>query len=37
VGHGTTVYYIGRNGSLKAFGRWDDAPATMARTLKELG
>ncbi len=37
VGHSTTIYYIGRDGSLRAFGRWDDDAAAIARALRELG
>jgi protein SCO1/2 len=37
VGHGTTIYYIGRDGSLRNFGRWDDTVPAIARQLRELG
>jgi protein SCO1/2 len=35
VAHGTTIYYIGRDGSLKGLGNWDDEPAVIAHALKE--
>jgi protein SCO1/2 len=36
VAHGTTIFYIGRDGSLKAFGSWDDSIATIAYTMQGM-
>jgi protein SCO1/2 len=36
VAHGTTIYYLGRGGSLKGFGNWDDSTATIVRALHDL-
>jgi len=33
VAHSDTIFYIGRDGSLRAFGNAGDAPATMLRAL----
>jgi protein SCO1/2 len=35
VAHGTTIYYIGRNGSLRGFGNWDDPLNKVVHDLKE--
>jgi protein SCO1/2 len=34
--HGTTIYYIGRNGSIDGLGQWDDAPVDIARYFRSL-
>jgi protein SCO1/2 len=33
VTHGTTIYYVGRDGSIKGLGQWDDAVAEIVRDL----
>jgi protein SCO1/2 len=33
--HGTTIFYVGRAGTIRGFGQWDDAPAAIARDLRE--
>jgi protein SCO1/2 len=35
VSHGTTIYYIGRDGSIKGLGEWDDGTSQIATALKE--
>jgi protein SCO1/2 len=34
--HGTTVYYIGRDGTIKGSGSWDDAPEQMAQDFRSF-
>jgi protein SCO1/2 len=34
--HGTTVSYIGRDGTIKGSGSWDDAPEQMARDFRSF-
>jgi protein SCO1/2 len=36
MAHGTTIYYIGRSGSLNGFGHWDDSIETIAHGLKRF-
>jgi protein SCO1/2 len=36
VAHGTRIYYIARNGSIKGFGDYADAPAQMIQKFKEF-
>jgi cytochrome oxidase Cu insertion factor (SCO1/SenC/PrrC family) len=36
MAHGTTIYYVGRDGSLKAFGQWDDPTTSIIHHLKEF-
>jgi protein SCO1/2 len=35
--HGTTIYYIGRNGSIEGYGHMDDPVETMADDLRKYG
>jgi protein SCO1/2 len=35
VAHGTRIYYVARDGSLKGFGDYADAPAQMIHAFKE--
>jgi protein SCO1/2 len=37
VAHGTTIFYIGRDGSLKDFGDLDDSPEAIVRSLHDVG
>ncbi len=34
--HGTTVYYVGRDGTIKGLGQWDDAMSDIARDFKDF-
>jgi protein SCO1/2 len=36
VAHGTRIYYIARNGSIKGFGDYADAPARILNAFKEF-
>jgi protein SCO1/2 len=36
VAHGTRIYYVARDGSMKGFGDYADAPAQMIHAFKEL-
>jgi len=36
ITHGTTIYYVGRDGSIKGFGQWDDAVAEIVRNLRSF-
>jgi protein SCO1/2 len=36
MAHGTAIYYIGRDGSLKGFGNWDDPISSIVHDLKEF-
>lgn len=35
VAHGTTIYYVGRDGTLKGLGSWDDGTSQITRAFKE--
>jgi protein SCO1/2 len=35
MAHGTTVYYIGRNGALNGIGHWDDDTPAIVHALEE--
>jgi cytochrome oxidase Cu insertion factor (SCO1/SenC/PrrC family) len=35
VAHGTRIYYVARDGSMKGFGDYADAPAQMIQKCKE--
>jgi protein SCO1 len=32
--HGTTVYYVGRDGTIKCYGYWDDAVSEIAQNFR---
>jgi protein SCO1/2 len=32
--HGTTVYYVGRDGTIKGYGHWDDAAPEIAQNFR---
>jgi protein SCO1/2 len=34
--HGTTVFYVGRDGTIKGQGQWDDVPAQIARDFRSF-
>jgi protein SCO1/2 len=34
--HGTTVFYVGRDGMIRGLGQWDDAPDQIARDFKSF-
>jgi protein SCO1/2 len=36
VSHGTTIYFVGRDGSIKGFGQWDDAIPEIARDFRDF-
>ncbi len=36
VSHGTTVFYVGRDGRLNGVGNWDDAPLQIAHDIKQF-
>ncbi len=36
VSHSTTVYYVGRKGTLNGLGNWDDAPLQIAHDMKQF-
>ena len=36
VAHGTTIYYIARDGSIKGLGSWDDDTPQIARAFQEF-
>jgi protein SCO1/2 len=36
VAHGAAIYFIGRNGTVRGFGSWDDDMPTMVRELQEF-
>jgi len=36
ITHGTTIYYVGRDGSIKGVGQWDDAIAEIVRDLRSF-
>ncbi len=36
VSHGTTTFYIARDGSVHGLGNWDDLPSDIARELGQL-
>jgi protein SCO1/2 len=37
MAHGTTIYYIGRGGSLRGVGNWDESTASIVRDLEKFG
>jgi protein SCO1/2 len=36
VAHGTTIYFVSRDGSLKGFAQWDDGIALIARDFHDF-
>jgi len=36
VSHGTTLYYVGRDGRLNGLGNWDDATLQIAHDIKQF-